>query len=91
MYTVADVSVITGLSNDFIIRNFHRYGPVREEFSHKLATQETPLHSGSIRHPPGLSWRATRGATGRAVEPRHVAFTQVQWILALSGRRRQAD
>lgn len=35
MYTVADVSVITGLGDDFIIRNFHRYGPVREEFSHK--------------------------------------------------------
>jgi hypothetical protein len=35
MYTVADVSVITGLGDDFIIRNFHRYGPVREEFSHR--------------------------------------------------------
>lgn len=35
MYTVADVSVITGLGDDFIIRNFHQYGPVREEFSQK--------------------------------------------------------
>ena len=35
MYTVADVSVITGLGDDFILRNFHQYGPVREEFSHR--------------------------------------------------------